>query len=117
MPDLMPRVSEALYAPRNGAGLIPQTPRRVQRAVDAEIGQSLVRAAGVLVDTHVSDLRVAGASMVAEFGMHRVAELHRRAMRHLEETPTRAAADNFQAITDVLTAVVVNEVVKIGRGR
>jgi hypothetical protein len=115
MADLMPRVSDALHVTREGAELVSRVPRRVVRAVDAEVGRGLVRAARALADTHVADVREDGAAMVAGLGLRRAAELHRQAAYHLEQTPTRDAADDFRAITGMFTAVVVNELGKLSR--
>jgi hypothetical protein len=68
MSNLMPRVSDALLGTTD-ADLLPRVPRRVQQAVDAQVGRGLGRAARVQADTYAAQTRVEGASFVARTGM------------------------------------------------
>lgn len=114
MSDLISRVSDALLDPRDGE-LFPRAPRRIARAVDAEVGRGLVRAARAQADAYVAHTRVEGASLVARTGLARVAELSHEAARFTAQSPT--AAGRFEAVADAFAAIVVNEIIKLGYER
>lgn len=114
MNDLMPQMSDAALATRGDDGLA-RMPRRMQRAVDGQIGRGLVRAAAVEANTYVAHARVEGTAFVARMGLQRVAELSHEAARFTAQSPT--AAGRFEAVADAFTSVVVNEVIKLGYDR
>jgi hypothetical protein len=62
MGDLLPRVSEALLG-RADVELARSMPRSVQRAVEAEVGRGVVRAARAEADTYAANVRVEGAAV------------------------------------------------------
>jgi len=111
MSNLMPRVSDALLGSAD-ANLLPRVPRRVQQAVDAQIGRGIVRAARAQADAYAAHTRVEGASYVARTGMQRVAELSADEVRYSAQTPM--AEPRYRAIADAFASLVVGEVIKLG---
>ncbi len=109
--QLTPRVSDALLGARD-ADLLPRIPRRVQNAIDAQIGRGLVRAARAQADTYAAHTRVEGASYVARTGMNRVAELSAEEVRYTAQTPMAEA--RYRAIADSFASLVTDEVIKLG---
>jgi hypothetical protein len=111
MSDIMPRVSDALLGATD-ANLLPRVPRRVQQAVDAQVGRGLVRAARAQADTYAAHTRVEGASFVARTGMRRTAELSAEEAQYSAQAPM--AEPRFRAIADAFASVVAGEVIKLG---
>lgn len=111
MSNIMPRVSDALLG-MTDANLLPQVPRRVQQAVDAQVGRGLVRAARAQANAYAANTRVEGASFVARTGMRRVAELSAEEAQYSAQTPM--AEPRYRAIADAFASVVVGEVIKLG---
>lgn len=112
MTNIIPRISDAAMAYSVDAGLLPQIPRRVRQAVDAQVAHGLVRAARAQADTYAAHTRVEGASYVARTGMLRVAELSAEEARYSAQTPL--AEHRYRAIADSFAALVNNEVIKLG---
>jgi hypothetical protein len=112
MTNLVPRVSDAAMAYNTGADLLPTIPRKVQRAVDAQIAGGLVRATHAQADAYAAHARVEGASYVARTGMQRVAELSADEARYTAQNPM--AEHRYRAIADSFAALVNNEVIKLG---
>jgi hypothetical protein len=111
MSNIMPRVSDTLLGATD-ANLLPRVPRRVQQAVDTQVGRGLVRAARAQADTYAAHTRVEGASFVARTGMQRVAELSAEEAHYSAQMPM--AEPRFRVIADALASVVAGEVIKLG---
>jgi hypothetical protein len=111
MTNIVPHVSDALLGATD-ANLLPRVPRRVQQAVDTQIGRGLVRAARAQANAYAAHTRVEGASFAARTGMQRVAELSADEAHYSAQTPM--AEPRYRAIADAFTSVVVNEVIKLG---
>lgn len=113
MGELIPRMSNAMASvqPRD---LMSRVPARVQRAVDAEIGEGLVRAARAQADAFVAHTKVEGVAMVAQASMQRMAQLSADEVRFSAASPM--AEPRFRAIADAFAQVVTNEITRLGYG-
>jgi hypothetical protein len=109
--EVAPRINDMMLG-SGDANLLPRIPRRVQRAVDAQAGRGLVRAARAQADAYVAHTRVEAASFVARTGMARVAELSEEEVRYTAQTPMAEA--RYRRIADAFSSLVTNEVIKLG---
>jgi hypothetical protein len=109
--EVAPRINDMLLGSAD-ANLLPLIPRRVQRAVNAQAGRGLVRAARVQADAYVAHTRIETASFVARTGMARVAELTEEEVRCTAQSPMAEA--RYRRIADAFASLVTNEVIKLG---
>lgn len=114
--ELTPRMSDAAMAVETrDNNPLPRVPRKVQKAVDAQVGRGLVRAARAQADTYAAHTRMEGAAYLAHTGMQHVAELSAEEERYAARHPL--AEGRFRAIVDAYASLVCSEVVNLRYGR
>ena len=115
MSEITRRATDLLLGTSTGQPLGPRLDRRAQRAADQEAARGLIAGARADADGYVAASRVAAAEDVARYGLHQVAELSAEEALYAEQAPDGAA--RYQLIVDTFTAVVANQVARVGEGR
>lgn len=115
MYDITRRAADALLGTSAAQPPALRLPRHVQRAVDHEAGRGLVAAARAQADGYAAATRVTATEDVARYGLRRVAELSAEEALYTQQAPD--GAGRYQVIVDTFTAVVANQVARVGEGR
>ena len=115
MNEITSRAADALLGASARQPLAPRLGRRVQRAVDHESARGLVAGARADADGYGAARRVAATEDVARYGLRQVAELSAEEAYYTEQAPDGAV--RYQLIVDTFSAVVANQVARVGEGR
>ena len=115
MDDITRWAGNALLGSSSREPLAPRLPRYVQRTLDHDAERGLIAGGRAQADGYAAASRVVAAEDVARYGLRRVAELSAEEALYNQQAPDGAA--RYQVIVDSFTAVVANQVARVGEGR
>lgn len=110
--ELMRRVGDALLT-EDQQPVSARLTRQVQRAVDHQAAQAVVRAAAAQADAYEANTRVELAAFVTDTGLSLAARLSRHEEEAIQQAPLGEA--RYKHIVDSFAMLAADEVRKLGQ--